>query len=139
MIKEKTMKKIAAVFAGLALSSFCLAEPVSGAIQGSSQGGVNTDIQQGSQQGSGMGSGSLGGQGSMQGEGAMQGTDEASGAIFTALDQNGDGALDESEAKSENSLSQYFSAIDTDSDGTVSRDEYLGRWKAIQENEEEAE
>jgi len=129
------MKKMAAVFAGLALSSFCLAEPVSGAIQGGGQGSVNTDIQQGS----GMGSGSLGGQGSMQGEGAMQGTDEASGAIFTALDQNGDGALDESEAKSENSLSQYFSAIDTDSDGAVSRDEYLGRWKAIQENEEEAE
>lgn len=123
------MKKVAAVFVGLALSSFCLAEPVSGAIQGSGQGGVNTDIQQGS----GIGSGGL------RGQGSMQGTDEASGAIFTALDQNGDGALDESEAKSESSLSQYFSAIDTDSDGAVSRDEYLGRWKAIQETEEEAE
>ena len=134
------MKKISAVFAGLVLSSFCLAEPMSGAIQGSGQGGVNTDIQQDTQ-GSSMGSGSVSGQGqgSLPGQGGMQGTDEANGAIFTALDQDGDGALNESEAKSEGSLTQYFSAIDTDADGVVSRDEYLGRWKAIQDHEEEAE
>jgi len=134
------MKKIAAVFAGLALSSFCLAEPMSGAIQGSgaASGGANTDIQQ---QGTQQGSGSLGlqGQDTMQDQGTMQGSDNASNAIFTALDQNGDGALDEKEAQSEQSLRQYFSAIDSDANGAVSRDEYLGRQQAIQEREEEAE
>ncbi|MEX1669236.1 EF-hand domain-containing protein [Zhongshania guokunii] len=138
------MKKIATVFAGLALSSFCLAEPMSGAIQGSGtgSGGVNTDIQQGSQQGSGglnlQGQGSQG-QGALQGQGSMQGSDDASNAIFTALDQNGDGALDEKEAQSEQSLRQYFSAIDSDANGAVSRDEYMDRQDAIQKLEEEAE
>lgn len=131
------MKKIAAVVAGLALSSFSLADPMAGAIQGSgaASGGVNAGIQQEAQPGGDMGSVDLKG----QAQGELQGTDEASGAIFTALDQNRDGALDESEAKSERSLNQYFAAVDTNADGAVSREEYLGRWKAIQEHQEEAE
>jgi hypothetical protein len=139
IIKENTMKKIAAVFAGVALSSFCVAAPLSGAVQdtgvGSSQGGVNTNVQQDTQQGSGMGSTGLG----SQTQGSMQGSNDASTAIFTALDQNGDGALDEKEAKSEKALSQYFSTIDANSDGAVSRDEYMVRHQSIQNHEEEAE
>ncbi|MBQ0760220.1 MAG: hypothetical protein KKF24_10365 [Gammaproteobacteria bacterium] len=136
------MKKIAAVFAGVALSSFCFAAPMSGTVQdtgvGASQGDVNTNVQQDTQQGGSMGSG-MGTSTGTQTQGTMQGSGDASSAIFTALDQNGDGSLDEKEAKSEQSLTQYFTAIDANADGTVSRDEYMSRRQAIQDHEEEAE
>tara|TARA_R110000782_G_scaffold13823_16_gene40600 strand:+ start:7010 stop:7420 length:411 start_codon:yes stop_codon:yes gene_type:complete len=135
------MKKLAAVFAGVAFSSFCIAAPLSGAVEdsgvGSSQGGVNTNVQQDTQLNGGMGSSGLGTQTQMQG--GVQGTNDASSAIFTALDQNGDGALDEKEAKSEQALSQHFAVVDSNADGAVSRDEYMSRRQAIQDHEEEAE
>ncbi|WP_373078244.1 hypothetical protein [Zhongshania sp.] len=134
------MKKTAIVFAGLALSSICLAGPVTGGVQGSGavspKGGVSGDAQLNAQ-GKGLNSVEL----ERRAPSALQGTesDDASAAVFTALDRNGDGKLDKAEAKAERSLNQQFSVIDVDANGTVSREEYFNRQDAIRNLEEEAE
>lgn len=130
------MKKIVAVFAGIAFSSLCVAAPIvsttADANSDTTQGGMSTDMQGNTKAGSGM---SLG----TQTQGSVQQSEEASTAIFAALDQNGDGALDENEAKSEQALSQYFVAIDTNADGKVSPEEYTLRRQAVLDHKEEAE
>ncbi|HKU16345.1 MAG TPA: EF-hand domain-containing protein [Steroidobacteraceae bacterium] len=55
-----------------------------------------------------------------------------SAAQFESLDRNGDQRLSKSEASSDEQVADKFAALDSDSDGYVTKDEYTARMQQDQ-------
>lgn len=70
---------------------------------------------------------------------SLERAQNAENAVFTALDQNGDDSLDKNEAQVERTLRYDFDEVDANSDGSVSRDEFLANREALKTDIEEAE
>ena len=71
--------------------------------------------------------------------GAGQQSQSSDVAVFSALDRDRSGSINEEEAKLETSLSENFDTVDRNSDGEVSKNEYLARNSAIESSMEEGE
>ena len=70
---------------------------------------------------------------------SLERAQNAENAVFTALDQNGDGGLDKDEAQVERTLRYDFDEVDANRDGSVSREEFLANREAQKSDIEEAE